>query len=149
MVKTFELEGFMPITYTVWTRKDRRVLHDAHCLVCGIYYGICNGEPRAHTVSKCLACGTEQCWTHGLARGHCAVCYHGLLDAFRGHTCGYAHCGRPAVAAAPRVRYVCQKHLGRVKLSGTTLDKLIQGYLAERETNWEQVTVDLGTIPLL
>ena len=143
------------MTFTTWTRKDRRIATDAHCLLCGDYYGVTQGEHRAHRPSKCLACGTPQCWTYGLSRGQCSVCFVGLLDAFSGHKCGYKGCGSDAVAAAPRVGYVCLEHLDKPKQSATayreakTTREYIADRLAERAQVWQEVTFDMDAIPVL
>lgn len=126
-------------------RKDRRIYPDAHCLHCGDFYGVCLGERRVHPPSICKACGTPQCWTNGLARGTCGVCYVGLLDKFSGHNkpCGYAHCGKEAVALAPRVGRVCRDHLKRAH------GDRIEQYIKERDAAWERIEYDPSTFPVL
>ena len=129
-----------------WTRKDRRVRDDAHCLVCGDYYGICKGEARAHRPATCKACGTPQCWTHGLARGTCGVCYVGLLDGIAGHNrpCGYKGCGSEAGALAPRVKRVCEYHLMRAGLV-----EPIRKQFAVRAMYWQTVDANPTLYPVL
>ena len=130
-----------------WTRKDRRVQQDAHCLICGNYYGICKGEHRAHKPTVCLACGSSQCWTHGLAHGSCGVCLYGMLPAFShsGHTiCGYKGCDKNAVAFAPRVKQVCKDHLAKAGLAQKIADAL-----ARRAQSWDEVNRDITLYPIL
>jgi len=132
-----------------WTRKDRTVRTDAHCIICGDYYGICQGEHRAHRPSTCKACGTPQCWTRGLARGQCSVCYIGLLDAFSTRKCGYAGCNQEAVSAALRVKYACKDHLDKPYTRGKTTRQYISELLANRDKAWEQVTFNMREVPVL
>jgi hypothetical protein len=129
-----------------WVRRDRRVRDDAHCLLCGDYYGICSGEHRAHPPTVCLACGTAQCWTQGLSRGTCGVCYVGLLPRFSGsdRPCGYVRCANRAVAVAPRVKNVCREHLARAYKYDYVADQL-----ATRDQQWERIVVDLSAMPKL
>jgi hypothetical protein len=46
------------------------------------------------------------------------VCAVGILDGYAAGraSCGYARCGAPAAAKAPRVRLVCRAHLNRPKV---------------------------------
>jgi len=70
------------------------------------------------------------------------VCYAGLVRATdpvgRPLLCGYARCGQPAVARAPRVGFVCAGHLDRPvrRQAGktTTLAEDIRTLVAERDT---------------
>ncbi|MEX5635766.1 hypothetical protein [Parafrankia sp. FMc2] len=79
------------------------------CRYCGQ-----GGPDGDHRPTTCRACGMRVC----LYPSGCRVCFVGLLDGvayalgFR-PVCGYAKCGQPAVAKAPRVRYVCADHLDR------------------------------------
>jgi hypothetical protein len=69
----------------------------------------------------CLACGSVQCHGNGSRDGTCAVCHHGYLPGWSrsesARVCGYAKCGKDAVATAPRVRQVCADHLGRATVT--------------------------------
>lgn len=128
---------------TTYVRKDRRVYPDAHCLLCGNNYGICKGEHRAHPPTKCAACGTPQCWTNGMSRGQCSVCYIGLLDQrFGSRKCGYKNCGKEAIAAAPRVKYVCVDHAQTTKtnnrvIKDQTIAQYVQAQIVEnRDKFW-------------
>ena len=132
------------MTHTIWTRKDRRITADAHCLICGGSYGICSGERRAHRPSKCLACGSLQCWTHGLGHDTCGICLVGLLDAFSPQRCRYKGCTQEAVAEVPRKGFACSLHLAKSRT-----DTRIMKYLDERSQHWEEVTFDLATVPNL
>lgn len=127
-----------------YVRRNRRIYDFSTCLLCGDAYGIAQGEHKAHRPSRCRACGTLQCWTNGLARGQCAVCYVGLLDAFADRTCGYAGCGKQAVAAAPRVRYACKDHLERARLNTSIAEAI-----ANRDTAWQRVEFTFDQFPVL
>ena len=129
---------------TTWVRKDRRVLYDAHCRLCGNYYGICQGEPAVHKPATCKACGTPQCWTNGMGRGTCSVWLVGLLDNFSGHNkkCGYKGCLNDGVALAPRVGRACRKHLDKAKLTGK-----IEVALLDRGLFWEKVEFEYNQFP--
>lgn len=120
----------------VWTRRDDPPAQPGGCLVCGVQYGIGPGEVRLHKPATCGACHTVQCWVRGLSRGQCAVCLTGLLDAFRGHDCGYKGCGRPAVSAAPIVRYACADHLKPRQR------EIVAARLAARDEGWREVEID-------
>jgi hypothetical protein len=132
-----------------WISKNRHIRHDAHCLLCGDYYGICAGEKRAHPPSICKACGTPQCWTNGLARGQCSICLIGLLDRFSARKCGYAGCGHDAVAAVPRVKYACKTHLAQAKIGGIAAEQYVTQRLNDRSKNWERIDFDWASIPTL
>ena len=60
----------------------------------------------------CLGCGAKVCGCHGVGRGQCPECYRGLLTNYYriGRTCAYKGCGKPAVAAVPRVKFACAEH---------------------------------------
>ena len=76
------------------------VLHVLHAYGC----------PQQAT-QVCLACGTQVCACHGLARGQCPVCYRGFLSQYyRPVKCGYKGCDKLAVAASPRVKRACLEH---------------------------------------
>lgn len=139
------------ITYV---KKNRRIYDFSTCLLCGDAYGICKGEHKAHPPSLCAACGTPQCWTNGMSRGQCGICFIGLLDRFSGHKCGYAKCGKDAIAAAPRVKYVCADHAKTAKsnnniVKNQTIAEYIQAQLAERDKWWIPLEFDMRTIALL
>ena len=75
---------------------------------------------RVCDATTCAACGTRQCMSNGFGRGQCSVCYVGLLPGWSGfdqRVCGYKHCGRPAIASAERVHFVCSEHLERTKVA--------------------------------
>lgn len=63
------------------------------------------------SLATCPACGSRQC----ASKHECAVCYVGLIPGWSGsrQQCGYARCDKPAVAKAPRVKFVCTDDLGR------------------------------------
>lgn len=129
-----------------YIRKDRRVYHDAHCLLCGSCYGICSGEPRVCRPSTCLACGSVQCSVNGLVRGQCSVCYVGLLTGWPGsdRQCSYKGCTGEAVARVDgQNRARCRMHLERGKWVG-----YIARHLAERDRAWIEVD-DSGPFPRL
>lgn len=80
-----------------------------------------------------MACGTVQC----ARRSECAVCLYGRIPGFYYSAgkpvCGYAGCGKDAVAKAPRVKWVCKDHLDRPTLSGYGQPKIpLSLYIAER-----------------
>ena len=117
-----------------WVRKDARVYHDAHCLLCGACYGICKGERRVCRISTCLACGSAQCSVNGLGRGQCGVCNIGLLTGWSGtdRMCQYKGCTKKAVVCADGAqRYRCHDHIERGKWTG-----YLVGRMAERERYW-------------
>jgi hypothetical protein len=140
---------------TTYVRKDRRVYEDSHCLLCGTNYGICSGEHRAHPPTNCLACDTPQCWTNGMSRGQCSVCYVGLLPRFSRHKCGYAKCGKDAIAAAPRVKYVCADHAKTAKsnnrvIKNQTIAQYVKAQLIEnRDKHWISIQFDMNQIAVL
>lgn len=81
------------------------------CRYCGK-----GGPDGDHRPTTCRACGMRVC----VRPSECPVCFVGLLDGVAyvlgsGPVCGYAKCGKPAVAKAPRVRFVCADHLDRPK----------------------------------
>ncbi len=100
-----------------YVRKDARVYHFSHCLCCGSSYGIGQGEPKACRVTRCLACGTEQCMVNGLSSGQCSVCFAGLLDGWSGshfgQPCSYKGCAEAGVARGRGRKVVCLAHLER------------------------------------
>jgi hypothetical protein len=138
-----------------YVRKDRRIYPDSHCLLCGTNYGICTGEHRAHMPTECAACGTPQCWTNGISRGQCSVCYVGLLSRFGGRRCGYAKCGKDAIAAAPRVKYVCADHAQIAKANNRvvkdqTIAQYVQAQIVDnRDKFWTLVEFDMASIATL
>jgi len=122
-----------------YVRKDQRRYieingHTGGCLACG-YFGALSG--RAHNAITCRACGVTQC--EGL-RDTCYVCLYGfVLSESRAGVCGYAGCGKPAVAKAPRVGRCCKDCLGRVKArrsGGATLLKVIAHSLETLDRDW-------------
>lgn len=92
-------------------RRDARIPSDYGCRFCGT----CWGQP-SHSghcdATQCKACGSVQCMGNGLSRGQCSVCLVGLLPGWSGsdRACGYKGCKERAIAAAPRVGYVCGTH---------------------------------------
>lgn len=125
-------------------RIDAKIYPNSHCLICGDSYGIVSGEHRAHRPSTCKACGNTQCWTEGLARGQCGVCYIGLLDAFSSRKCGYKGCDKEAIAAVPRKRYACKFHL-----ANSDSDTYIMRHLAERDKRFREIDVEVYNYPIL
>lgn len=66
---------------------------------------------KQQSTQVCLACGTEVCACHGLARGQCPVCYVGFLsNYYKPKLCGYKGCKGHAVATVPRVGKACLEH---------------------------------------
>lgn len=95
---------------SILVRANHPVFGDGACKRCG---SRCYCVPQ-----QCLCCGVTVCGSYGLARGQCPVCLYGFLSgwstpASKGAKCGYAGCGSPAVAAAPRVKLVCIQHYVR------------------------------------
>lgn len=110
-----------------FVRKDRRVYHDAHCLLCGSCYGICKGERRVCRESHCLACGSAQCSVNGLSRGQCGICYVGLLTGWSGsdRQCDYKGCTDKAIARVEGTnKHRCSAHLERGKWAGYVAKRL-------------------------
>lgn len=135
-----------------YQRKDRRIYPDSHCLLCGDNYGICQGEHRAHPPTECAACGTPQCWTNGMSRGQCGVCYIGLLNKkFGSPKCGYKGCNKDAIAAAPMVKYVCADHARTAKSSmkPLTVAEYVQRHLDTRDKTWTPVEFQMESIAVL
>ncbi|WP_200931295.1 hypothetical protein [Frankia sp. R43] len=104
---------------------------DGGCRYCGK-----GGPDGDHLPTACRACGMRIC----RYPGECPICFVGLLDGVAytlgsGPVCGYARCGKPPVAKAPRVRYVCADHLdrptqllvGRYTRQRVTLGELVRG----------------------
>jgi hypothetical protein len=92
-------------------RRDARIPSDYGCTFCGT----CWGQPSRSghcDATQCKACGSVQCMGNGLGRGQCAICFAGLLPGWSGtdRACGYKGCKERAIAAAPRVGYVCGTH---------------------------------------
>ena len=118
-----------------WVRKDRRIYDFSTCLCCGSGSGICKGEPKAHKVTTCLACGTPQCMGNGLARGTCAICFIGLLPGWGGtdRPCDYKGCLEKAIARCDGAnKFRCATHLEMGKWLGYVAARLV-----EREKQWE------------
>lgn len=71
------------------------------CSICGTTtINQQTGQTQCAQVA-CLACGTVQCHSHGLARGTCRTCYYGRLPGWSTLTCSavctFKGCERPAV----------------------------------------------------
>lgn len=131
---------------TRWVRRDRRILHDSHCLLCGACHGICQGEPRVCRTSTCRACGSVQCSVNGLACGQCSVCHIGLLTGWSGtdRQCQYTGCHEPAIVRVDgQHQYRCRTHAERGKYLG-----YIARQLASRDRYWQEVD-DTGPFPVL
>lgn len=97
------------------------------------YCGTARPDGGFCEAATCLACGSVQC----KRKSECAVCLYGRVPGFyrTGGTplCGYAKCGKEAVASAPRVRWVCGYHLARPTLAGYGKPKItLADYIAER-----------------
>ena len=113
-----------------YVRRNGMVHPTATCLLCGVYYGELRPE-RACPVSICLACGSPQCLYNGLGRGQCSICLCGLLDGYSVRMCGYTHCGKSAILAAPRVKYACRDHAIQKRLLLS-----VEKSLSERDRLW-------------
>jgi hypothetical protein len=125
-----------------WVRKDVRIYHDSHCLLCGACYGILRGSLRRCAEQTCLACGSKQCNVNGLSRGQCGICYIGLLPGWIGNDrqCSYQGCHERAIVrvdGANKAR--CRVHLERGKWAGYLAKRL-----AERDRQFREV--DAATV---
>ena len=119
-----------------WVRKDRRVYDFSTCKLCGSACGVVKPAVQC-AATTCLACGSRQCMSNGLARGTCSICLVGLLPGWSGtdRSCSYAGCAERAVARADgQNAYRCCFHLERGKWAGYAAARL-----AEREKYWVEV----------
>lgn len=88
-----------------WVRREeRRLFGKQQCKFCASFF------PCGR--STCLRCNSVVCSSHGLARGQCPICYHGLLTGWSGNDrlCGYKGCGQPGVARGRGRKPVCAYH---------------------------------------
>jgi len=126
-----------------WGRRARSQAPGG-CRYCGTSYGQRGDCPPV----ACPACGSRQCGDN--LNDRCTVCVYGLLHPFDTSTgepliCGYADCGAPAVAAAPRIGQVCGGHLDRVTLAvqggwRQSLADWIRDKIAERDIGGPDLT---------
>lgn len=126
-----------------FVRKDRRIYHDSHCLLCGANYGIGKGELRACKETRCMACGSAQCMVNGLGRGQCSICLVGLLPGWSGtdRPCQYKGCTERAIARVSGANHFrCRTHLERGKWAG-----YVARQLAARDQDWSIVDASLIT----
>lgn len=90
-----------------------------------------------------------------MSRGQCSVCYVGLLKRFGGHKCGYRGCSQDAIAAAPRVKYVCAVHAQTAKsnnrvIKNQTIAEYVQAQIVEnRDKFWTPIEFDMNTVAVL
>lgn len=133
---------------TRYVHKDRRVYHDAHCLLCGACSGICKGEHRVCRRAICHACGSAQCSINGLSRGQCGICHIGLLSGWSGsdsHLCDYKGCTDRAIVRVDGANnYRCRRHVERGKWAG-----YLNSRLAAREREFVEVEDTPTAFPVL
>lgn len=91
-----------------------------------------------------------------MGRGQCSVCYVGLLsERFSNRKCGYKGCGQDAIAAAPRVKYVCADHARTAKtnnrvVKNQTIAEYVQAQMVDnRDKFWTPVEFEMSAIPTL
>lgn len=97
--------------------KPRRHAPKQQCIFCGSFWGD-YGE-KGCPKTTCLFCGSTICMSHGLGRGQCPVCLHGLLPGWSGNDgkCTYKHCGKPVVACGRGRKLICRDHAVHQKLN--------------------------------
>ena len=116
-----------------WVRKDRRIYDFSLCDLCGTAGGTTGRCNR----SICMACGSAQCSSNGLARGTCGICFIGLLPGWSGNNrkCSYKGCNNQAIARVDGQNSLrCREHLERGKWAG-----YIARRLAERNLAWIEI----------
>jgi len=126
-----------------WGVQATRYLYmNGQCRYCGEHAQGPASSVTAHPLALCLACGTPQC---DKQRG-CLVCMIGFVGRVpygQSTACGYARCGKPAVARAPRVGRVCTHHLIQATSRGRTLRSQIDNSVRLRELgglDWQKLT---------
>jgi hypothetical protein len=114
---------------------------NGQCRYCGDHCGGSANSVAAHPRALCLACGTPQCDR----QRDCLVCMIGFVGRVpygMSTACGYAKCGKPAVARAPRVGRACAYHLAQATSRRQTLADGIANSVRLRELgglDWQQL----------
>ena len=95
--------------------------------------GFC-GRAQSHDCkpATCPLCETTLCF----GAGHeCGVCHYGLIPGWSKmgrEVCGYAGCGQPSIAKAPRVGQACAGHVDRAKVRLGARSYTLREYAALR-----------------